>query len=316
MACNFPLQAFRSENGSVVVFSERARHGVGSSFKLPCGRCTGCRLERSRQWAIRCLHEASLYEQNSFVTLTYNDEHLPPGGALVYSDFQKFMRRLRKRFAPRKIRFFMAGEYGDERRRPHFHVCLFNCAFSDRVYFKRTASGSKIYTSKVLSSLWVDRVSCSMGHSSVGDVTFESAAYVARYIMKKILGRGVDPVTGLPLREVYEGIDEGTGEVIDRPEEFCHMSLKPGIGRPFFEKFRSEMFPRDYVVVNGVRSKPPKYYKKLLTESLRKSENEAVEFTRWERAQASKADNTRERLAVKERVLQAKVALLKRGGAK
>ena len=95
-----------------VKFVSRNKRGVEACLELPCGQCIGCRLERSRQWAMRCLHEASLHENNAFITLTYDDSNLPRGGSLDYSDFQKFMKRLRKRIG-RKVSFYCGGEYGD-----------------------------------------------------------------------------------------------------------------------------------------------------------------------------------------------------------
>ena len=165
-----------------VKFVSRNKAGVEGTLELPCGQCIGCRLERSRQWAMRCLHEASLYDRNAFITLTYDDSHLPPGGSLSYPDFQRFMKRLRRRIGS-KVRFYAGGEYGEQGTiRPHFHACLFGYDFPDKVFFKRSASGDKLYTSKLLESLWP------YGISSVGDVTFQSAAYIARYCVAKRTG--------------------------------------------------------------------------------------------------------------------------------
>jgi hypothetical protein len=198
---------------------------------------------------MRCLHEASLYDRNAFITLTYNDSHLPPGGSLSYPDFQKFMKRLRRRIGS-KVRFYAGGEYGEQGTiRPHFHACLFGYDFPDKVFFKRSASGDKLYTSKLLESLWP------YGISSVGDVTFQSAAYIARYCVAKR--------TGDAAKSWYacdEFVDEH-GEVRNSvTPEFNRMSLKPGIGSRWLEKFKTDVYPRDYVVVNGVKVKPPKYY--------------------------------------------------------
>lgn len=174
MACFHPLRAFKTSCGEVV-FSELGRYDIALQLSLPCGQCIGCRLERSRQWAMRCMHEASAFDSNAFVTLTYDDASLPPNGSLKYSDYQLFMKRLRKAIEPSKVRFYMCGEYGEEEFRPHFHACLFGFDFPDKVKFKTTGSGSTIYTSKMLETLWPH------GLCSTADVTFESAAYVARY---------------------------------------------------------------------------------------------------------------------------------------
>jgi hypothetical protein len=231
-----------------VKFVSRSKKGVDGSLELPCGQCIGCRLERSRQWAMRCLHESSLYEDNSFITLTYDESNLPAGGSLNYPDFQRFMKRLRKN-SKRPVRFYMGGEYGESTLRPHFHACLFGFDFSDKVYFRKSASGEKIYTSKFLESLWP------FGLSSIGNVTFQSAAYIARYCVQKVTGDAADLHYSCP-----EFVDEDGVIRNSVVPEFNHMSLKPGIGAKWLEKYQTDVFPRDYVVINGVKTKPPKYY--------------------------------------------------------
>jgi len=247
MPCYHPMPAVRMVDGSVK-FVSRSKKGVDGSLELPCGQCIGCRLERSRQWAMRCLHESSLYESNSFITLTYDDSNLPAGGSLNYPDFQRFMKRLRKN-SKSTIRFYMGGEYGESTARPHFHACLFGYDFPDKVYFRKSASGEKLYTSKFLESLWP------FGLSSIGDVTFQSAAYIARYCVQKVTGDAADVHYACP-----EFVDEDGVVRSSVVPEFNHMSLKPGIGARWLAKYQTDVFPRDYVVVNGVKTKPPKYY--------------------------------------------------------
>ena len=166
------------------------------------------------KWAVRCMHEASMHMFNSFVTLTYDDDHLPEYNSLNYKHFQDFMKRLRK--SHNGVRFYMCGEYGEDFSRPHYHALLFNCFFPDRKKHSTGDSGSVIYTSEALTKLWP------FGFSSIGDVTFESAAYCSRYIMKK--------VTGDLAESHYETVDLSTSEVSARVPEFNRMSLKPGIG--------------------------------------------------------------------------------------
>lgn len=247
MPCYHPMPAVRMLDGSVK-FVSRSKKGVDGSLELPCGQCIGCRLERSRQWAMRCLHESSLYQDNSFITLTYDESNLPAGGSLNYSDFQRFMKRLRKN-SKRPVRFYMGGEYGESTLRPHFHACLFGFDFADKVYFRKSASGEKIYTSKFLESLWP------FGLSSIGNVTFQSAAYIARYCVQKVTGDAADLHYSCP-----EFVDEDGVIRNSVVPEFNHMSLKPGIGAKWLEKYQTDVFPRDYVVINGVKTKPPKYY--------------------------------------------------------
>lgn len=207
------------------------------------------------------------------------------------------MKRFRKRFKDSTIRFYMAGEYGDKFERPHFHACIFGFNFPDRTVWKRTPSGSLIYRSQCLEDLWL------FGYSSIGDVTFESAAYVARYVMKKRTGRGVG--------DHYETTDMETGEIKDRTPEFNRMSLKPGIGYGWYEKYHSDVYPHDYVVVNGREVKPPKYYDKKFAEDFPEA-FESLQLERFIDAQSRFDDNTDERLAVKEQVLDAKLGRLKR----
>lgn len=304
MACYHPLQAYRTSDGSVV-FQQLRRYDVIASISLPCGQCVGCRLERSRQWAMRCLHEASLYDRNCFITLTYSEEKCPLDGSLNYSHFQNFMKRLRFKYG-RNIRFYMCGEYGPLHGRPHYHACLFNHDFSDRELWKTTQSGSKLYRSAELEQLWPD------GFSSVGEVNFESAAYVARYIMKKI--------TGDMAKIAYASTDPETGEITFATPEFNHMSLKPGIGARWLEKYCEDVFPVDYIVVRGIKMKPPKYYDKLIGSALNwypeycdlHAEHDEFTQARILRGRANFLDNTDSRLAVRETVASARLNLYSR----
>jgi len=296
MPCYHPMPAVRMSDGSVR-FVSRSKRGAQDSLELPCGQCVGCRLERSRQWAMRCLHEASLHQDNAFITLTYSDSNLPRGGSLDYSDFQNFMKRLRKRVGT-KVRFYCGGEYGQEQMRPHFHACLFGYDFPDKLYYKKTESGESIYTSKLLESLWP------LGLSSIGNVTFQSAAYIARYCVQKVTG---------DLAEAHYRVITDDGEIIDRVPEFNHMSLKPGIGKPWLEKFRTDVFPRDYVVVNGVKTKPPKYYDRLFEKEDPGTFSEIVAQRELDGyGQRLLGEQTDARLAVKEQVTLARNSMLKR----
>lgn len=281
------------------------------SLFLPCGQCIGCRLERSRQWAIRCMHEASLYDENCFITLTYDDAHLKCS-SLVYADFQMFMRRLRKRFSGSKsgvstcsgepsmmrstgIRFYMCGEYGDNFGRPHFHAILFNFNFPDRKYFK-TKNGFRSYRSAVLEELWP------FGHSYIGSATFESAAYIARYCVAKS--------TGKDAYEHYRRVDAETGELEVKVPEFNRMSLKPGIGMPWVRKYFSDVYPNgDVVMRGGKKFKAPRAYDRVF-EREQPDEWAALQFRRSQRAVPE--ENTDSRLSVQEQVLLAKVNLFKR----
>nr|UQB76419.1 replication associated protein [Flumine microvirus 30] len=221
--------------------------------KLPCGQCIGCRLDYSLDWAYRCLCEAQMHKENSFVTLTYDEFHLPSDGSLNVGEWQLFIKRLR-RSTGKKIRYYHAGEYGERFGRPHYHGLLFGHDFADKQLFKRSESGSNVYISEVLSGVW------GKGFASVGEVTFESAAYVARYCMKKLNGPAkevVDARTGLKPYERFDGV---TGEVLPVRSEYVTMSRRPGIAKSWFERYRDDVYPSGCVVFRGGRKMPPPRY--------------------------------------------------------
>lgn len=242
------------------------------------------------------MNEASLYDRNCFITLTYRDECVPQDGSLRYRDFQLFMKRLRRRFFSSTIRFYMCGEYGENFGRPHFHACLFNFDFDDKLYFKR-AGDSKMYTSAVLEELWP------YGFALIGEVTFESAAYVARYCMKKVTGRNANAH--------YERVDESTGEVVRRVPEFNRMSLRPGIGMPWLRRYWSDVFPSARVVSRGKEVSAPRAYVKVFKKFC-DADFAALEVARVSEFSKHLEDYTEARLAVREHVAAARVAQLRR----
>lgn len=262
-----------------------------------------------------------MYDQNSFITLTYAPEHLPSDLSLHKAHYQKFMKRLRKLISPKKVRYYMCGEYGDQNQRPHYHACLFGHDFKDKTLW-RNARDTKLYISEELTKLWP------YGFSTIGDVTFESAAYVARYIMKKVTGKAIDQedeTTGLRPYELY---DSETGDITKRIPEYTNMSLKPGIGANWYEQYRNDVYPSDFVIINGTRMRPPKYYDQLLERDLQepdrvkqyaqaitRSHDKWFEELKRNRVRAAKkraSNNTRERLEVRERFKAHQVSHLKR----
>lgn len=289
MPCFHPLEAFRAVGGGVT-FDSRAG---GLPVQLPCGQCRGCRAERARQWALRCVHESQLHTRNSFITLTYNNASLPHDGGLHVSHWQKFAKRLRKKVGP--FRFFHCGEYGDDNGRPHYHACLFGVDFSeDRVLLRRSGENS-LFISRMLTETW------GKGHCSVGHLTFESAAYVARYCMKKYTG-------GLG-EKAYQRIDAVTGEVFNVRAPYVTMSRRPGLGSRWFDKFASDVYPSDEVVHAGRRFRPPRFYDgKLSPEVL-----EELKAKRRARVALRKEELSPERLAVREACAEAKSERLRRG---
>lgn len=215
---------------------------------VPCGQCMGCRLERARIWAIRCMHEASLYDGSSFITLTYSDENLPYRENLIKADIQNFHKRLRRKVPP--FRFFYCGEYGESLGRPHFHTILFGFDPPDKEFVSNSKSGEPLYESEILTKTW------GLGHANIGAVTFESAGYIARYTTKKI--------TGDLAHDHYSRTCPDTGEIYQLEPEFLGMSLKPGIGQNWFNQFGQDSFKKDQVILNGKALRPPRAYYKWL----------------------------------------------------
>ncbi len=257
MACYSPLKGFKNLNGALVF--KRSVHTIGT-MEVACGQCLGCRLDRTLMWAMRIVHESSLYEHihgNCFVTFTYRSKenssveqyrkghYVPDDYSLNYHHFRDFIKRLRRHF-PQKIRYFHCGEYGEENLRPHYHACLFNVSFEDQV-IEQQLEGITTYSSPTLSKLWP------YGFCTIGELNFDTAAYTAGYILKKI--------TGNEAAEAYLRNDEyGVCFWVKPP--YVTMSLKPGIGEKFYQKFKTDFFPADESPVpgKGIIKKVPRYY--------------------------------------------------------
>ncbi len=290
MACYKPISAYRGCDGTIGFKHREDSYDI----QFPCGNCIGCRLEKSRVWAVRMMHEAQMHEENSFITLTYRPEDLPADLSVNVVHFQDFMKRLRSRLAPRRIRFFHCGEYGEELARPHYHAIIFGFAFPDRSYFK-TVNGCRYFKSAFLEDVW------SAGYSIVGNVSFESCAYVARYVVKKMNGELA--------HDHYFALDERTGELKAVSPEYCTMSRRPGLGASWFDEFGSEVVRSDSVVLRGIEMKPPRFYESMFDEL----DLEAVKGDRVVASYKRDSDNTPDRLRVREVCKQAQVGFLKRG---
>lgn len=193
----------------------------------------------------------------------------------------------------------MCGEYGPQTDRAHYHMILFGYEFKDKKHHTQSRSNTRdnIYTSKQLDKIW------GKGNCYIGEVTFESAAYVARYIMKKINGQLAE--------KHYERIDGDTGEIIKRQPEYTRMSLKPGIGHSWLKKYETDVYPEGTVLARGHKSNAPKYYDKKYKE-MRPLEWEDLQYKRDLEGRARSGDNTPERRATRERVAKAKIAFLQR----
>lgn len=258
-------------------------------LSLPCGKCIGCRLEYSKNWADRCMLEALYHNKASFITLTYNDENLPPVNplvdengvvtgyspihSLVKSDFQKFMKRLRFHFGDERIRFFACGEYGSINMRPHYHAIIFGEDFKeDRSLFRRNFQSDSIYISDTLSSLWP------FGFSTVCELSWNAAAYVARYCVKKQFGFGAD---------VYKKYNY--------TPEFTLMSRKPGIARQYYDENKDKIYKNEEIFLalpdRSMKLKPSRYYDKLFDiddpismENIRNRRRDRAEYNQLEKS--------------------------------
>lgn len=262
MACLTPRTVGFKDDGKTIAWSQKHYNKQYPTFQLPCGKCIQCRLDYSRSWAIRCVHESKMYENNSFVTLTYSDEHLK-SPKLQYSDFQKFTKRLRDNiyqnflkaygkhnwsllsksekkqvYDPYKISLFVTGEYGDKTKRPHWHALIFNWQPTDIKYKYSNHNNDKIYSSQILTDLW------SNGTAELGSVTFQSAAYCARYAAKKL-------VHGQDQDHDYHPISK--------------KSSHQAIGKKWLEKYWPDVFNYGKIILpNGQTAPIPRYYEKWL----------------------------------------------------
>ncbi|AJK28232.1 putative replication initiation protein [Eel River basin pequenovirus] len=325
MPCYSPLKGYKDEETGGLKFR---RDNTKETMDVACGQCIGCRLDRSRMWAMRMVHEASLHEStngSSFVTLTYRDKkvateeqrkngwHIPDDWSLRKEDVQKFLKRLRKALPKeQKIKYYHCGEYGSVCKhgfdltrqecplcnlgRPHYHICLFNCSFSDLEAYA-VQNGTTRYTSPALEETWKH------GFVDVGDLTMQSAGYVARYVLKKITGKQAE--------DHYQAINPD-GEVIALEPEYATMSN--GLGKGWYEKYSSDVFPSDEVPVPtvGVIKKAPRYYEQMYKES---------DPVGWELMKAKRVNYRREnekeyapeRLLAKYKIKKRATETLKRG---
>jgi len=255
--CVRPLKGWRSStvgpNGKRGIVFNRKDAFVDMPVDVACGNCMQCRLKKSKMWALRCMHEASLHKENMFLTLTYSDEYLPENANLVKEDFQKFMKRLRKHLKNVKVRYYHCGEYGKNNPedpkhretykisnlgRPHFHALIFGYRFTDGI-LAGVKDGNRLFVSKLCEKLWP------FGYNRYGDVNFKSAGYVARYCTKKI--------NGVMKEEHYQRICPETGHIVKLNQEYTTMSRRDGIGKGWYDKFKYDLYPKDFVTVGGLK---------------------------------------------------------------
>lgn len=255
------------------------------------------------------MHESQSWGASWFLTLTYKEEALPENGTLVREEVPLFIKRVRKSrevrrrnpatgrmksYAGPPIKSFYCGEYGEDYLRPHYHVILFGHDFADMLRIEDSKSGYPQWMSPELDRLWQHR-----GRATIGEVTFETCAYVAGYCVKK--------VNGALAKERYERLDPSTGELMSVLPEFGGMSRRPGIGREWIERFHSEVYPSDEVIARGRPAKPPRYYDAYL-ESVDPDAAQAVREVRDDR----RKDESAERLRVREVCTNARLGLYSR----
>lgn len=278
MACFHPLCAsvigYNPDTGKKILDFSPDFSGKYEQLLLPCGHCIGCRLQRSRDWANRCMLEGEHSTSMYFITLTYNDEHLPlvdnnfsdsgefsPHGTLYLRDLQLFFKRLRKSYPDSHIRFFACGEYGDITHRPHYHAILFNYMCPDLQPFGCNELGQKYYTSDDLSSYWKTGkndvfgrlYNSPLGFTSIAPANWETCAYVARYVTKKLNGQ---------LSDVYS--------LAGVSPPFGVMSRRPGIGMAYLDDNKESILKYRQIILRGdergLKFSPPKAFFKKLSE--------------------------------------------------
>lgn len=300
MPCTSPLKGFRSvEKGPtgtpLITFNPLRAINSHLSITLPCGKCMDCRIARVNEWATRLSHEAQMHEHSSFVTFTYDDDNLPEDYSVSKRVCQLLMKRMRK-FIPQRLRYYIAAEYGEQTLRPHYHALIFGFAFPDRELYSTTTDGDRLFTSALLHKIWP------FGQALIGDVTPASAAYTAGYITKKI---GGDLAASHYLRQHPK-----SGLLVQVQPEFALQSSRPGIGSTWYEKFKSDCFPSDFLIVHGKFTKVPRYYTKKLAEE---------ELTRLKRTRKrksvtpqAKANKSPARLRAREEITKSRLSRSKR----
>lgn len=301
MTCRAPLEAARKEGdkGRPIVYARGQRPKTlaegYAALELPCGQCRSCRLEYARTWAVRLVHEAAWWQEvhnkySIFLTLTYDDKHVPFYGELVKHHAQDFLKRLRyhasedaKKFsgddsAVVQFRYYMVGEYGSKCpdhgivecsvcgpiQRPHYHAIIFGWTPPDKK-MHTVREGKAVYTSQIIEKAWSeDKIP--YGFHEFGSVTFDSCAYVTGYVMKKMKGDNQEAV------DHYCKYFPDLNVWVDMPREFAIMSrgtrkdeFNGGLGKGFYDKFRNDMYPSDETPIpgRGIIGKPPLFYDRM-----------------------------------------------------
>jgi len=298
VACLYPNTAYYSDSvnptGKRSLVFNKLRSFSGVPIQVPCGQCIECRLNYARGWSIRLMKESQCHEVSSFLTLTYDEDHLPEGGSLVREHISAFCKRLHNRLLRSRgygIRFYYAGEYGEHYGRPHYHTIIFGFNFPDRKFYKYNKRGEPIFQSEYCRELWP------FGRNGIGEVTPESCSYVAGYV--------VDKVNGKKEQEGYYVRTSADGVVYSLLPEFAGMSRRPGIGRLWFERFAKETYRDDFTIMNGMKVRPPRYFD-VLFDAVDSKRLKRVKLVRRRKA-LDRPKRSNRRSIVRETVLRAKL---------
>lgn len=253
MACSHPYKGYWSRRrhpvtGNRFVVFNPSQGFVDDPVYVPCGKCITCRLAKSFEWSVRCTCESYFYKENYFLTLTYDNEHLPADRQLNRLHFQQFMKRLRWHFRGYTLKVFYCGEYGDKRNRPHYHAIIFGLPLAEKNYrlypVNYSRKGNKNYVNDKITQLW------GFGLVTIGSFSSSSASYVAQYTLKKA---------------------KYNSRCTKLVKPFIGMSLRMPIGYSFFEKYYSQLFIRDkfsfYFGTERVLLSPLRFFKRLLAKN-------------------------------------------------
>jgi hypothetical protein len=337
MPCTQPKKCWPyglTVNGKQKYVFKKPENYKGEEQEVPCGKCISCQLDRSKEWATRAVHEAQMHALNCFITLTYDNENLPENGSLDPEDLRKFLKNLKKKLSwrvycvgekytkgknkgktkykditYRPIKYLASGEYGSEENthRPHYHICLFGWEPTDKRFFKYNKRGDPIYISEEISKVW------KKGFITVEELNYNTAAYTARYTLKKVKQYGTPEVQS-------EIIDTDTGETNYNPvlwkakeimdgklPEFIRMSK--GLGKEWYKKYKSDTY-KDYLYTGKIKQKIPRYYDK----QLEKENPEKLQQIKEKRREAAIAQREKDKPTDEQRdkVKQNKVKLLTR----
>lgn len=316
MPCFYARDAWQIREGEKLVFTKP--NAPATHYKVPCNYCLGCVIQQSIHWQVRIMHELSMHESALFVTLTYEPRKEPPNGDLNFEHHRLWIKRLRRAYPEVNLRYFTAGEYGGTNAHPHYHAIIFGLELPDLVVHDQNRFGQKRYTSEKMTALW------GKGHVIIGEVSHQSARYVASHMekaLKDLGGMWTQDDNGIYVRTSYRTRDPETGRVIELTNPQTRQSRRPGIGASWLDKYydsckhghimfrenRKNLLDKKASIKMRKYQIPPYYLARLkethpelaakIKEAARKFVND--EYNRW--------NSSPERMAIREKCLQAKL---------